>query len=446
MRFVAILQPLLVARALASPVLDIRHLPEGVATRRHNHFEFHRLRARDSVAARDTPAEDMLEEMDKSFGESQGTGPSDDWRNPDEVIVQAQKNHKLDVSTPPSHHSQPVQENVVYVTTTCETNNEPSQQPKPQTQAQGKLQTEGSTPPSPLPQQVKENVVYVTSTYVIDNQPSQEPKPQAQAQKQPQQPPAKQVQQSEPQPEPQSQPEIYQEQTQAKPQPTNQEPAASPSPGSSGISTDGLPRTFVPDLEPEDAIYQGLAKLHHDIHRQNHSVRALEWNETLLEYAKETAKSCIFAHSMDVGGGGYGQNIAAGYAPGNISAQLTNKLYNDEIVLFQEALGGVWGNDQPDMTNRRKWGHATQMLWRDTTSFACYTATCHPPGADPLACDSSGQSYVKNVACGNGGTMAYNTVCNYYPPGNHLDKYSAVLAPTNKIGFVQMTQHGITGL
>ena len=86
-------------------------------------------------------------------------------------------------------------------------------------------------------------------------------------------------------------------------------------------------------------------------------------------------------------------------------------------MLFLQALGGVWGGDSPDMSRFKAWGHLTQMLWKDTTSFACYTATCSPPGADPLDCDGSGQSYLKNVGCGNGGTKAYNTVCNYYPPG-----------------------------
>ena len=91
--------------------------------------------------------------------------------------------------------------------------------------------------------------------------------------------------------------------------------------------------------------------------------------------------------------------------------------YNAEIELFFDAIGQQWGADQPDMSNFEKWGHATQMLWKTTTSFACYTATCSPPGADPLDCKSDGTSYLKNVGCGNGGTQAYNTVCNYYPPG-----------------------------
>lgn len=163
-------------------------------------------------------------------------------------------------------------------------------------------------------------------------------------------------------------------------------------------------------------MYKGLSSLHHDIHRQNHSLNALSWNDTLFEYAKETATSCIYGHSLAPGGGGYGQNIAAGNAPGNISAILTNAYYNDELPLFLEAIG-EFGKNSPDMSNFEKWGHVTQMLWKDTSSFACYTATCSPPGADAQACDGSGQSYLKNVSCGNGGTPAYNTVCNYYPPG-----------------------------
>ena len=96
-------------------------------------------------------------------------------------------------------------------------------------------------------------------------------------------------------------------------------------------------------------------------------------------------------------------------------------------------------------------------------SKACYTSTCSPPGADPLDCDANGKSYLKNVGCGNGGTKAYFTVCNYYPPGistiqarrdladmtnvgNYPNEYSAVLPPQGALGIVEMTGQGLVGL
>lgn len=78
-----------------------------------------------------------------------------------------------------------------------------------------------------------------------------------------------------------------------------------------------------------------------------------------------------------------------------------------------------YGNDNPDMSNFELWGHFSQMLWQSTKKVGCYTYTCSPPGAKPLDCNpSTGQSYLKNTGCGNGGMNAIFTVCNYSPPGN----------------------------
>jgi uncharacterized protein YkwD len=36
----------------------------------------------------------------------------------------------------------------------------------------------------------------------------------------------------------------------------------------------------------------------HNIHRANHSAPNLEWDETLAQYAANTANGCVFAHDM----------------------------------------------------------------------------------------------------------------------------------------------------
>lgn len=100
-----------------------------------------------------------------------------------------------------------------------------------------------------------------------------------------------------------------------------------------------------------------------------------------------------------------------------MSADITNGFYNGEIGLFVEALGGSYGGNSPNMEDFEHWGHVTQMLWKDTTSVACYTAKCFPTGQDPQACGPDGSAYLKNTVCGNGGTRGYNLVCNYFPPG-----------------------------
>ncbi|KAL8729243.1 MAG: hypothetical protein Q9166_004864 [cf. Caloplaca sp. 2 TL-2023] len=163
--------------------------------------------------------------------------------------------------------------------------------------------------------------------------------------------------------------------------------------------------------------YKSACLDHHNIHRANHSANALEWDDTLAEYAKQTAQTCVWAHDRTPGGGGYGQNIAAGIPADQVAAILTNNFYNDEMMLYPG-----YGNDNPDMGNFEKWGHFSQMLWGSTKKVGCYTYTCGPGGSDPLACNpSTGQSYLKNTGCGNGGMAPVFTVCNYSPPGNPPD-------------------------
>ena len=99
------------------------------------------------------------------------------------------------------------------------------------------------------------------------------------------------------------------------------------------------------------------------------------------------------------------------------------------------------------MKDFEKWGHLSQIIWKDTTSVGCYTSSCAPPGANPQACNpADGQPYLKNTQCGmNPGTPAFFTVCNYYPAGNVQGEYSRVQAP--KSGkFVQVTENGVTGM
>ncbi len=65
----------------------------------------------------------------------------------------------------------------------------------------------------------------------------------------------------------------------------------------SAPSTNGLPLTYQPNLDPASATYQGLVLLNHNIHRANHSVPDLVYNSTLASYAEEIAKTCVYNHS-----------------------------------------------------------------------------------------------------------------------------------------------------
>lgn len=150
--------------------------------------------------------------------------------------------------------------------------------------------------------------------------------------------------------------------------------------------------------------YNDLVVYHHNLHRANHSCPDVEWSDDLYNSALEIAQSCVYAHNTEVQGGGYGQNIAAGVEPANISAIITDLFYNGEEPYF----ASEYGKDNPDMTNFEKWGHFSQIVWKGTTHVAC--ATQHCPGG------------LANVGSG---VSPYFTVCNYKSPGNYAGEYAA---------------------
>jgi hypothetical protein len=98
-------------------------------------------------------------------------------------------------------------------------------------------------------------------------------------------------------------------------------------------------------------------------------------------------------HSQ-AGGGGYGQNIGAGLFANETDKLITNLMYNNEIGFYPG-----YGNDNPDMSNFEKWGHFSQIVWKDTLTVGCAVQIC-----DSLA----------NV--GSDIPPAF-TVCNFKPPG-----------------------------
>ncbi|KAL8656162.1 MAG: hypothetical protein Q9226_002761 [Calogaya cf. arnoldii] len=173
--------------------------------------------------------------------------------------------------------------------------------------------------------------------------------------------------------------------------------------------------------------YKSAVLEHHNIHRSNHSADALQWDDQLAQYAEQVAKSCKYDHDRNPGGGGYGQNIAAGTPAKQVAKILTNAFYNNELGLYPG-----FGSDSPDMSNFHAWGHFSQMVWPSTTKVGCYSYNCNPAGKLELDCNpATGQSYLGNTGCGTSGTGMYPvfTVCNYSPPGNFAGQYSKIKAP-----------------
>lgn len=160
--------------------------------------------------------------------------------------------------------------------------------------------------------------------------------------------------------------------------------------------TAAVPSPIVPNNYRAQVLHQ------HNIHRRNHSANAIAWDQDLTKIALDIAKSCTFAHNVTAGGGGYGQNIAAGTPPTQVAKIITNEFYNGEEPWFQ----GLYGLAQPPMTNFEHWGHFSQVVWNNSQTVGCATVKC-PNG-------------VKNVGSN---VLPYFTVCNYKPPGNFQGQY-----------------------
>ncbi|KAF2489288.1 PR-1-like protein [Lophium mytilinum] len=174
-------------------------------------------------------------------------------------------------------------------------------------------------------------------------------------------------------------------------------PASSPSP-SSNSPCNSNPTT-----------YQAKVLDSHNCHRANHSAPAVSWDAALAATAQKIAETCVYAHSMDVDGGGYGQNIAAGTEAARVDWVITEGFYNGEVNAYPAAGYGV---ANPDMSNFEKWGHYSQVVWKDTTHAACYTKDCSGSGKGP-----------KGLEGVTGDCAPVFTVCNYKGPGNFGGEY-----------------------
>lgn len=105
----------------------------------------------------------------------------------------------------------------------------------------------------------------------------------------------------------------------------------------------------------------------------------------------------------------YGQNIAM-YASTDLDELSQDKFlaqcisdmwYNAEIELYPDSYGS-----EPDMTNFEKWGHYSQVIWKDTQTTGCAVQKC-AAGTMESSMD------------------AYFCVCNYSPAGNVDTEYAA---------------------
>ncbi|CAG8948922.1 hypothetical protein HYFRA_00002049 [Hymenoscyphus fraxineus] len=186
------------------------------------------------------------------------------------------------------------------------------------------------------------------------------------------------------------------------------EPTSAPAPAPTTVT----PPVVVKPSEPAPVAndYATMAVNQHNIHRSNHSAPDVAWNQTLADWAMNTAKTCVFKHDMDQGTGNYGQNIQNfGRSPWNNldlttagANGITEYWYNGEINLFPES---SYDNTKSDPAMGADWLHFSAMIWKSTKTVGCATYRC---------------------AAGTLNTVetAY-TVCNYFPAGNMGGSYGA---------------------
>lgn len=209
----------------------------------------------------------------------------------------------------------------------------------------------------------------------------------------------------------------------AQPLPT---PSPSPKPDPVVVEAPAAPPpeqpsyTEEPQGKPTDM--KSMSVVAHNIHRSNHSAPAVEWNDRIAGYAANSAASCKFAHDMDQGDKDYGQNIAMwgvsdGAAKlgdaGAIGMAIHDMWYNGEVILFDPSWYGQANPPNMDATFE-KWGHFSQLVWKESTSVGCHAQFC-----------AKGTMYDD--------MDAWYMVCNYHPRGNMGGGYGTnVLKPLNK--------------
>jgi uncharacterized protein YkwD len=199
-----------------------------------------------------------------------------------------------------------------------------------------------------------------------------------------------------------SQPSIYQPPYQPLPERTKTPTAYQPEKTKAPKTPSG----------PPPGGYAAKVIRHHNVHRSNHSVPDVQWDQGLADTAMKIAQTCVYAHNTDMDGGGYGQNIAAGIPADNITAAITDAFYNGEVGWYKAYYG------REPTANFEHWGHFSQIVWKGTSHVGCATFDCSATGLSGLTSSNIPPHF---------------TVCNYKNPGNYDGEYAQnVLQPLGR--------------
>ncbi|KAI1289641.1 Repressed by EFG1 protein 1 [Halotydeus destructor] len=142
-------------------------------------------------------------------------------------------------------------------------------------------------------------------------------------------------------------------------------------------------------LSQQDNFAESCAREHNAKRRMHHDVQ-LQLDDKLTEHAEsrasDMASSDDFSHKS---GSGYGENLAADYAPSRPSCgKIVDRWYKESEKIDCKSVSLSYFNV----------GHYSQVVWKSTTRVGCAQASS------------------KNK-------MATYTVCNYDPPGNMLGQF-----------------------
>ncbi|KAF1965033.1 PR-1-like protein [Bimuria novae-zelandiae CBS 107.79] len=167
----------------------------------------------------------------------------------------------------------------------------------------------------------------------------------------------------------------------------NQHTSASPSAGWFSSSAKVERADTPPSAKDytDDDVFRNTVLNVTNTYRKQHNATAVQWNESLAEFAGEWSEKCEFKHS----GGPSGENLASGYP--NASQSII-----------------AWGHERVDYDFKageftHETGHFTQLVWKGTKTMGCGRTECN--GKD------------------DGEAPGWFVVCEYYPPGNVIGAF-----------------------